>query len=204
MASVDLNTLLHRELSHQIDSVNSPERDGLLVPDYQPFNNIRSLTRIEKRPVTFLEAIKEFLPGFFSRADPFAEYLEHAKRRSEFSPVQDLMIELRQSIALLEAARNFRRHSAPTRRNRCLRVRWAPRWYHNHPALLIRRVDGNGQSVLIWDLELHYPRLTPQRLAIHGGLKSQRVRTNGAVGLSVATSSSEYVAEAQSKAHGGG
>jgi hypothetical protein len=58
-------------------------------------------------PVTFLDQIKELLPSFFFPADPFAEYLKHAKRRSEFSPMEDLMTELRQGIALLEAARAF-------------------------------------------------------------------------------------------------
>ena len=105
---VDLNTLLYRELSHQISYVEGPGRDGLMVPDYQPFNEIRSLVPFEAKPGSFLDFLKKRFPGLFSHeADPFAEYLKHARRRSEFSPVENLMLELRGGIDLLESARAF-------------------------------------------------------------------------------------------------
>jgi hypothetical protein len=49
MALVDLNTLLHRELSHQINSVDGPERDGLLVPDYHPLTRFAPWSRLKGR-----------------------------------------------------------------------------------------------------------------------------------------------------------
>jgi hypothetical protein len=108
LALVVLNTLLYRELSHQLCYIEGPERDGLMVPDYQPFNEIRSLVPVSKRPGgSRFGEVKKRLPHLFSEPDPFATYLKHAKRRSEFSPVENLMLELRGAIALLKAAQAF-------------------------------------------------------------------------------------------------
>src|SRR5206468_7206123 len=80
---VDLNTLLYRELSHQITYIESSGRDGLMVPDYRPFNEIRSLIRVQPQPGSFFDFLKKRFPRLLSQeADPFAEYLKHARRRS--------------------------------------------------------------------------------------------------------------------------
>lgn len=107
-ALVDLNTLLHSELSHQIDCLDGEEREAAFVPQYRPFDAIRALVRVETRRGGLFDTIIKYFPRLFSSdTDPLAEYLKHARRRSEFGPVENVMLELRGSMALIEAARRL-------------------------------------------------------------------------------------------------
>lgn len=105
---VDLNRLVHGELLQEVSYPDGSRRLDTVVPDYQPFHEIRDLVPLPSRPVGFIEELKKRLPFVFaSDGDPFQEYIRHAKRRCDFSPIESLMVELRAAIALLESAAQF-------------------------------------------------------------------------------------------------
>jgi hypothetical protein len=107
-ALVDLNRLVHRELSQEARYPDGSPRLVPEIPDYQPFHEIRDIVPIPKRPGGVFEEIRKRLPFILaSDGDPFQEYMKHAKRRSDFSPIESLMVELRAAIALLDAAARF-------------------------------------------------------------------------------------------------
>lgn len=105
LALVDINNLVQGELRrHQQDS-GAAFLPGVEVPAYQPFNKIRGLVARGEQPTGFFEALKRIVPRLFrSEVDPFEEYLKHAKRRSDYVPVENLMLELRSAALLMSFA----------------------------------------------------------------------------------------------------
>ncbi len=105
LALVDVNELVYRELLRHYQDFGAAFQTFGNVPAYQPFNKIRGLVTRPEQPTGIFEALKRIVPKLFrSEADPFEEYLKYAKRRSDYVPVENLMLELRSSVLLLSFA----------------------------------------------------------------------------------------------------